>query len=268
VAHIKARGFILREVPVGEADRILNVLTADLGLITASARGARRPKSALLMATQVYSLSEFELFANKGHFSVNTAELVEPFLALQQDLDRLICAAHLAEVMLDACRDDVPQPELYRLWAFSLQAIQSQPDPLLAVHIAQLRLLAEIGFSPRLDSCVACGNPLDHTTDNGAPALAFSVRSCGVICGRPGCRRPDDDARPMSAGTLNALRHALEAPLPRLFNGQLSPETRSAFIQISSHYLVHQMEKAYTKLKMLQRLDELTAPADSPPQPV
>jgi DNA repair protein RecO (recombination protein O) len=255
MGHLKVRGFVLREVPVGETDRIINILAADLGLITASARAARRPRSPLLLATQVFSLCDFELFANKGHYSVNAAELIEPFLGLYEDLDRLVCAAHLAEVMLDACRDDVAQPNLYRLWAFSLQALQTHPDPLLAVHIAQLRLLAEIGFAPRLDSCVVCGGPVSPGDADGR--LYFSVTSCGLVCGSIGCRRPDDDARPLAAGTYNALLHAVTAPLPRLFSCQLSPDTRREFIAIASRYLVHQMEKSYDRLKMLDSLSDL-----------
>ena len=253
---MKVRGFVVREVPVGESDRIINILTADLGLVTASVHRARRQSSALLLSTQVYSLSDFELFQNKGHTSVNAAELVEPFLGLQQDVERLVCAAHLAEVLLDASRDDSAQPELYKLWAYCLQALQQTPDPFLAVHIAQLRLLSEIGFAPRLGNCVACSRPILA----GQPLL-FSVQSCGSICGRPECRSLGDDARPISGGTWSCLKHSLEAPLTRLFQCQVSPEIRQEFCAISERYLVHQMEKSYEKLKMLGQLSSLAEQA-------
>ena len=249
--HLQVRGFVIREVPVGETDRIINILTADYGLISASARGARRTKSQLLMTTQVFSLSDFELFVNKGHYSVNSAELIEAFMPLQQDLDRLVCAAHLAEVLLDSTRDAVAQPELYRLWAFSLQALQSLPDPLQTVHIAQLRLLSEIGFSPCVDSCVVCGEPVDDQA-------RFSIRSCGTVCTRPACRLKAADAIPLAAGALPCLRHTLTVPLGRLFSVGLSPAARRDFLRLSEGYLAHQMEKSYTRLKMLDGLAGLS----------
>jgi DNA repair protein RecO (recombination protein O) len=247
VAHQIVRGFVIREVQVGEYDRIINILSAGLGLITASARGARRTKSHLLLATQVFSYSEFTLFANKGHYSVNDAEVIEPFIALHQDLDRLVCASHLAEVLLDCTRDDVAQPELYRLWAYTLQALQSQPDPLLTVHIAQMRLLAIIGFAPLLDCCVACGGPVDKQP-------GFSLQSCGLVCGQSSCRRQAGDARPVSPGTASSLHHCLDAPLARLFNCRLGSQSRLEFIQLSELYLTKQMEKKYTRLQLLNGL--------------
>jgi DNA repair protein RecO (recombination protein O) len=254
-------------VPVGESDRIINILTADLGLVTASARGSRRTKGAQLLSTQVYSLSDFDLFHNKGHFSVNAADLAEPFLALHQDMDRLVCAAHMAEVLIDACRDDVAQPELYRLWAFALQALQQTPDPLLCVHITQLRLLSEIGFAPRLDHCIICGNPVITESDLKAPSdlaalsLSFSVQSCGVVCSKPACRRAASDARPISGGARSCLKYCVEAPLPRLYQCQADPDIRREFCTISERYLSQQMEKSYTKLKMLESLSDMAIQA-------
>lgn len=245
--HLKTRGFVIRVVPVGDADRIINILTAEHGLISASARGARRTRSPLLLPTQVFSLSEFELFVNKGHYSVNSAELTEAFLPLHQDIDRLVCAAHLAEVLLDCTRDDVTQPELYRLWAFSLQALQSQDDPLLVVHMAQMRMMAEIGYSPCLDACVVCNAQLKANA-------AFSIQSCGTVCQSSACRRQAGDARFCAAGVLDCLKHCLTAPFARLFGVRLSPEARLDFIKLSNGYLTHQMEKAYTRLNMLTDL--------------
>ena len=250
MTHLKVKGFVIREVPVGEADRIINILTADLGLISVSVRGARRAKSQLLLSTQVFSLSEFELFASKGHYAVNSAELIEPFLALHQDMTRLVCASHLAEVLLDSMRDDVAQPDLYRLWAFALQALQSQADPLLLVHVAQLRLLADIGFAPCLDACVVCGRQV-------AGKAAFSCSSCGVVCGLPSCRLQAREVLALSDGVLNALRYCVQAPLSKLFNFKASPEVRQALILIISQYLTHQMEKSYTRLRMLEGLADM-----------
>lgn len=245
--HLKVKGFVIREVAVGDSDRIVSILTAELGLVSASARGARRTRSPLLLQTQVFSLSEFELFFYKGRYSVNSAELIEAFMPLHQDIDRLVCAAHLAEVLLDSTRDDVAQPELYRLWAYSLQALQSLSDPLLIVHIAQMRIMAEIGYTPCLDGCVLCGAALPENP-------AFSVQSCGTVCPSSTCRRQANDARVCTPGVLTCLKHSMSAPLERLFNFRLSPEARIDFIRVSGQYLTHQMEKGYTRLNMLPDL--------------
>lgn len=58
------RGLILREVKYKEADRILTILTEDMGKITAKARGALRKGSKTSAATQFLAFSELTMFEN------------------------------------------------------------------------------------------------------------------------------------------------------------------------------------------------------------
>lgn len=171
MAHESARGFILREQPLGEADRLLEILTADRGLVTAVARGARRAKSPFVASTLVFTFAEFNLFAHKGRFTVDSAELIESFADLRSDLDRLICAAHLAEVFLDLMRDALPDRELYTLWAYTCHQLQASSDPLLVVHIAQFRALAEAGFAPQLS---------DHPVSGALQACLSYCLTCTI----------------------------------------------------------------------------------------
>ncbi|MDD4138667.1 MAG: DNA repair protein RecO [Eubacteriales bacterium] len=248
MALIKTKGFVLRAVPVGESDRIISLLTEAHGLISVSVRGARRARSPHVLTTQVFSLGDFELFANKNRYRLQSSELIEPFSALQQDLERLVCASHLAEVMLDILRDDLPQPGLYRLWAYSMQAISHAPDPLLAVHVAQLRLLMEVGFAPRLDSCLGCGKPVD--TGN----WRYSISAGSIFCDNPACGMRSTDLLPLPSGGLACLSHIRQAPLGRLFDFSLSSEIRRFIIAFSASYLTYHLDKVYTRLDMLRHL--------------
>ena len=264
MAHVKTKGFVVRVVPVGDSDRIISLLTEDHGLISVSVRGARRTRSPHLLTTQIFSFSDFELFFSKGHYSINASELIESFSALQQDIDRLVCASHLAEVLIDSLRDDLAQPGVYRLWAYGLQAISRQPDPLLSVHVAQLRLLMEIGFAPRLDSCVSCGRPVENLADE---ELYFSISAGGFICGRPACQNRAADGQPVPPGGLACLLHIQRSALPRLFSFTLDPDVHRFVIDLSARYLNHQMEKAYTRLDMIRHLHNGLDLYEALPQP-
>lgn len=66
--QIATTGLVLRQVKVGEADRILTILTPDLGVISASARGSLRMKSPLFSATGLFCYSEFSLSSGRSHF--------------------------------------------------------------------------------------------------------------------------------------------------------------------------------------------------------
>ncbi len=250
MSHVKVKGFVLREVPVGDSDRILSVLTEDHGLLTVSAQRSRTTRSPLLLSTQVFSFSEFELFHNKGRYRVNAASLIEAFWPVHRDIERLVCASHLAEVFVDSMRDEVAQPAIYRLWAFAMQALQAREDPLLTVHIAQFRLMIEIGYSPCISHCVVCGT--------GSGLDRFSLVSCGIVCGRRECMSRASQAFRIEPGVHALLEHIQSATVGRLFNLGLSSEARNSFIELSGRYLSQQMEKNYTRLDMLKDLNQMS----------
>ena len=73
--QVATTGLVLRQVKVGEADRILTILTPDLGVVSASARGSLRMKSALFSATGLFCYSEFTLTSGRSHYFVDTAQV-------------------------------------------------------------------------------------------------------------------------------------------------------------------------------------------------
>ncbi len=251
MAHTCVRGFVLKESAVGQADRLVSILTASRGLLTAVARGAQRLKSPLAQVTQVFTLADFQLFEYKGRLTIDSADLIEPFLGLREDMERLVCAAHLAEVFVDVVRDDQTGHDVYELWAYAVQTLQSQPDPFLAVHVAQLRLLGLSGFGPDLTHCQACHCLIDTAHTSGA---WFDFASCHLYCGRLDCVMPSSANVYLSAGALACLQFVLAAPTGRLFRFRLTTTVRGEVCRFSAHYLQQQMEKIYTRLNMLQSL--------------
>ena len=243
---------MLRVVDYREADRILDILTPDLGLISASARGARRQKSPLLHATQAMGFCDFDLFyhARSQMYSVDAASPVTAFRNIQDDIVRLVCASHLLELMGDAARDDhAGARDLFRLMAVTLAALdRPDRDPMLVVRTMEMRLMCDIGFTPILDECAVCGNPLPDT------GVRFGMSSCGTVCGRPACRRIGGDALPVPPGTLAGLRYIRDAEVDRLFHFRLDRSEQDALSELSERYVSSQMEKGYHRLDMLSSL--------------
>jgi DNA repair protein RecO (recombination protein O) len=251
MAHEIIRGFVLREVSLGEADRLLDILTADRGLVTAYARGARRAKSPLIGATQIFSLADFTVFAYKGRLSIDHADLIESFQKLRDDLDRLVCAAHLAEVLHDLVRDDLSGVEIYTLWAYACHNLQAHPDPFLVAHVAQLRALSLSGFLPNLSTCQICGHSIIESA-----WFDFEARS--LVCLADGTRIAGTAGRlePVSAAAIACLRYIQSSPDEKLFAFRLTASVRQEICRFSSQYLTVTMEKAYQKLAMLDHLND------------
>ena len=64
--HTTTKALVLRAVDYKESDKILTLLTQDMGKLTASARGARRKGSALAAGCQLLCWSEMVLFEYRG----------------------------------------------------------------------------------------------------------------------------------------------------------------------------------------------------------
>ena len=95
----KTDGLVIREINVGESDRIVTILTREKGVVRASARGARTVKSRVSPAVQVLTHSDFTLFRGRELYIIDEAEPLHFFLGVRQDLDRLALAQYFAQLM-------------------------------------------------------------------------------------------------------------------------------------------------------------------------
>ena len=98
--QIATTGLVLRQVKVGEADRILTILTPDLGVISASARGSLRMKSPLFSATGLFCYSEFSLSSGRSHFFVDAAQIKKVFHGVSATVEGMALASYMAEIAL------------------------------------------------------------------------------------------------------------------------------------------------------------------------
>lgn len=138
----KMKGIVLRELPFGEADKLLIVLSDTHGRISVSAKGAKKPGSRFLAAAQPFAYSEMELGRGKSMYILRNAELLDPFFNLRNDLDTLTAASNITRLTARIVQEELPDPDTLRLLLKALSLLdKGGRNPQLIASIFSVRLL-------------------------------------------------------------------------------------------------------------------------------
>ena len=238
------KALVLREVRYKEADRILTLLSAGEGKLTAKARGALRKSSRTGAATQQLTYAEMTLFANKGKWTVNEASVLEPFDGLRTDLEALALGSYFAECLEALSVEDEPDGELMQLGLNALYALsRALFDSRLIKAAFELRLMCLSGYAPDLAACAACGgeprDPVFHPADGRVYCRA--------------CPHPPG-ALPLDEPALAAMRYIAAAPAKKLFAFSLGESSLAALGAVTEQYLLRQTERRFGTLEYYKQI--------------
>lgn len=200
-------GVVLRTYKLGEADRIVVLLTREHGKVRGVAKGVRRTGSKFGSRLEPGSHVQVQLHEGRGELDIVTqAETVEPHRRTREDLSRLAHASALLEAVDQLAQDRQPTPRLFDMLVGGLRTVE-ESDPAMIAAAFYLKLLAAEGVAPELEVCVECGEP-------GGP-FRWAVEAGGVRCTSCGGGRPvSDSALAVARAVLNGgLKAVLDLPV-------------------------------------------------------
>jgi len=242
--NMKTRGLVLREVNYKESDKILTILTEDVGRLTVSARGARSKRSKYTAASQLLAFSELELEERYGRWYLKEGRALELWNGIRQDITRLSMATYFAE-LLEAISDvDHDDPGLLRLALMALHALSSGTrEPKLIKAAFELRLMCLAGYEPNVSACPACG---------AGERPMLSLKEGHIHCAH---HRPDmgGTSIALDSGSLQAIRHIVEAPENRVFSFTLGEEGMAHLGMLAESYVLTQLERSFRTLDFLKK---------------
>lgn len=142
-------GIVMKVVPIGEYDRRIVILTKERGKISAFAKGARRPSSTLVAATNPFSFGEFKLYVGKTSYNVLEANISNYFEALRTDFEGAYYGMYFLEIADYYARENNDERELLKLVYQSLRAIVLPriPNELIR-YIYEIKAIAVNGEFP------------------------------------------------------------------------------------------------------------------------
>lgn len=201
----KTEGIILRQTPLGEADRILTIYTPDDGKVRAVAKGVRRPKSRLRGHLELLNHASISIAHGRNLDVVGEAEVIRSFRELKADLGRVSIGMYLAELVDGFAVENASSPETYQLLMDGLDWLCRAANAELLVRHFEVWLLDVSGYRPEVVACVGCRaelEPGDHL---------FACASGGALC--PSCRVDSDEALiPLSLRAMKVLRFLQRQP--------------------------------------------------------
>ena len=182
-------GVVLRVQKLGEADRIITILTKKNGRVRAVAKGVRRTRSKFGASVEPFSHVDLQLYAGRNLDIVVQAESLTSYgSAMVSDYGRYTAGTAVLETAERLTAEErEPSLRLFLLVVGALRAL-SERDPSLVLDAVLLRAMSVAGYAPALAECARCSLP--------GPHRAFSIPAGGTVC--PACR-PAGAASPAPA---------------------------------------------------------------------
>lgn len=245
---------MLRTHKLGEADRILEVLTPGEGIVRAVAKGVRRPSSRFGSAVEPFMHSTLQIArGRKDLHTLAQAQLITPYATwLAQDYELYSLAAAMAETVERVTAVDAAGAQAqFRLFHGALAALARRRHvPSLILSSFLLRTLSAAGWAPSFTVCARCGAV--------GPHRSLNIAVGGVVC--EDCRPPGSSRPTPETVTLLA---ALQAGDWAVADAASERSVREA-AGIVSAYLQFHVERRLVSLGVLEQMAQVPPP--SPPR--
>jgi len=242
VSLYRDEAIVLRTQKLGEADRIVTLLTRRYGRVRAVAKGVRRTRSKFGARLEPFGHVDVQLHVGRSLDVVTQVEsLASHGAVLAADYPAYTSGTAMletAERLTDVERE--PSTQLYLLLVGGLRALSGgEHDPGSVLDAFLLRALATAGYAPSFADCARCGA--------AGPHRFFSVQAGGSVCG---------ECRPAGSVTVNPDTLTL---LSALLTGDwatadaVEPRHRREGNGLTAAYLQWHLERGLRSLRLVER---------------
>lgn len=234
-------GMVILASPVGEYDKRVVILTKERGLITAFAKGAKRPKSQFSASTRPFSFGKFTVYEGKNAYNLVNTEIENYFEEIMEDMDRISYGFYFLELAQYFGVENMESKNMLLLLYQSLRAlIHPSLDNRLVRRVYELKMLCFYGEYPGMFECMKCGKKekLD----------GFSIVYNGVLCGN--CHSADK--LELDTSTIYTMQYVIASEISKLFTFQVSENVLTEFGMVMNRFLSVYTDKVFHSLEMLE----------------
>lgn len=219
-------GIVLRTYRLGEADRIVVLLTEEHGKVRAIAKGVRKTRSKFGGRLEPLSCVQVQLYRGRDLDIINQVETVDANRDVFGDLDSMTESFAILEAVDQLVPDREPVPHIYRMLAGARRTLLTRPSPIV-VPAFLWKLLSAEGLRPQIESCASCQETISISRDddlqNTKSDVRFDISLGGVVC------------RSCSTGTGVMLSFEARQLMGRILGGELNDVLDEAYDPRGQH---------------------------------
>ena len=252
----RLKGLCIKASPLGENDRLITLLTDELGIVRLAAPGARRPKSSLSAASPLTYLS-LQIFGKRDLKSVRQIKIIKSYNGLGKNIECLAAAQAMTELtFLLVGNNDEQQnylscvlSHLDRIYLY--EAPKQEDFKMLSMSIQSLiHLLAIGGINLPIHHCCKTGVPI-------IPPLGNWEWECYFLPNEGFSTVEDSTSNiKINASEVALLQRLLFPELPIKSNGNLLGPKKVwlKILFIIETWIATQLDKELSSLKMLREI--------------
>lgn len=234
------QGLVIKELNVGENDRLVTLLTKEYGILKAYAKGAKSIKSKRGAACSLLTYSSFTVSRKGDIYRITEAVPISSFFTLGLDVEILsLCQyfCELSSVFVEALN---PNEEFLRLILNSLHFLTKEKKyPPLIKAITEFRIAVISGYRPDLLACERCGKYEDVV-------MFFDLENGLLLCNE--CTDNFDGLIPIDRTSLTALRHIAFSEFGKLYAFSIPEKSADELSKITEKYLTYQTDYKFSTL--------------------
>ncbi len=254
------RGLVLAEAPWGEHDKLLTVLTAEVGKLPVLLKGGSSLKNKDSASCLPMSYTEFVTADRGGRPWVREATCVEGYINLREDLEDTALAMYFCDIANEVCTEGSDESEMLQLLLNALYALDRKIKPRVLIKAAyELRVAVVCGFTPDLVKCVDCGSTQSEL-------MYLDVMDGVIHCSE--CRKKHNLSAPreghtallftLDANTLNAMRYVSYCEAKKILSFVLPDDLYGVFGRYCEEYLLNHIDRGFKSLEFYNSVKELT----------
>ena len=227
---------VLSRFELGEADRVLTLLTPHDGKLKAIAKGVRKPRSRLGGAVEPFAELHLVMARARTFDVVTQASVGHAWLSLRERLESTATAWYLAELAERAVEERAFAFPVYALLRRSYQLLDDGMAPGRVARWFEFGLADALGMRPEVERCVECDRVLDEDEE-----FRWVPTQGGVLCSRHGM--PVGEQMRLSLAALKLLRAYQRLDIEAIAGIRQPPEVEAEVEQALRWFIRNILER-------------------------